>query len=61
MLNLDDFAGSGVGEDGLIDLRMAGLGEAGGEIARIGAGAGAEVRIVGAGPCLIEERIVLAP
>lgn len=57
MLNFDDFTGSGVGEEGRIDLRMAD-GVAGGEIARTCLGAGALARIVGAGSCLIEPRIV---
>ena len=59
MLNLEDLGASGVGDEGRIDLRIAGLGEPGGEIERIGAGAGAELRIDGVGPDRIDERIVL--
>jgi hypothetical protein len=58
MLNLEDLTGSGVGDEGLIDLRIAGLGEAGGEIARTCFAAGAVFRIVGASSCLIEARMV---
>jgi hypothetical protein len=61
MLNLDDLTGSGVGEEGRIDFRRAGDGDAGGEIARICLGAGALARMVGAGSCLIEPRIVYRP
>jgi hypothetical protein len=58
MLNLEDFGGSGVGEEGRMDLRSAGVGDPGGEIARTCLGAGAAVLIVGAVSCLIEARIV---
>jgi hypothetical protein len=58
MLNLDDLGGSGVGEDGRKDLRSAGAGDPGGEIARTFFGVGAAALIVGASSCLIDERIV---
>jgi len=58
MLNLDDFGASGVGEDARMDLRRAGVGEPGGEIDLIWAGAGALLRMVGMGPDLIDVRIV---
>lgn len=61
MLNLEDFGASGVGEDGRRDLRIAGLGDPGGDIARICLGAGAVVRIVGAASCLMEERMERPP
>jgi len=61
MLNLEDLTGSGVGEEGRIDLRMAGDGDPGGEIARTCFGAGALARMVGAGSCLIEPRMVYRP
>jgi hypothetical protein len=53
ILNLEDFGRSGLGEDGRIDCRNAGWAR-GGEMDRTGAAA----LIVGAGPDLIEERIV---
>jgi hypothetical protein len=58
MLNLEDFTGSGVGEEGRMDLRSAGDGALGGEIARTCLGAGAFARIVGAGSCRMEPRMV---
>ena len=61
MLNFDDFTCSGVGEEGRMDLRMAGDGDPGGEMARTCLGAGALARMVGAGSCLIEPRIVYLP
>jgi hypothetical protein len=61
ILNLEDFTVSGVGEDGRIDLRIAGDGDPGGEIARTCFGAGALARMVGVGSCLIEPRIVYRP
>lgn len=56
ILNLEDFTGSGVGEDGRIDCRIAGC-AGGGEMARTGAAA----LIVGAESDLIEERIEYWP
>jgi hypothetical protein len=53
ILNLEDFGRSGLGEDGRIDCRNADWGR-GGEMDRTGTAA----LIVGAGPDLIEERIV---
>jgi hypothetical protein len=62
ILNFEDFTGStGIGEEGRIDLRIAGDGDAGGEIARTCLDAGALACIVGAGSCLIEPRIVYRP
>ena len=58
MLNFEDFTGSGVGEEGRRDLRSAGAADSGGEIERIGFGAGATPLIVGAASCLIEARMV---
>jgi hypothetical protein len=58
ILNLEDLFGSGVGEEGRSEVRIAGDGEPGGEMARTCLGAGAFARIVGAGSCLIEPRIV---
>jgi hypothetical protein len=53
ILNLEDFGRSGLGEDGRIDCRNDDWAR-GGEMDRTGAAA----LIVGAGPDLIEERIV---
>jgi hypothetical protein len=53
ILNLEDLGRSGLGEDGRIDCRNDGWAR-GGEMDRTGAAA----LIVGAGPDLIEERIV---
>jgi hypothetical protein len=61
MLNLDDLGASGFGEEGLMDLRIAGAADRGGDIERTGAGAGALVRIVAVASCLIEDRIVRPP
>lgn len=59
MLNFDDLTGSG--EDGRMDFRIAGEGDTGGEMARTCFGAGALLRKVGVGSCLIEARIVYRP
>ena len=61
MLNFDDLTVSGGGEDGRMDLRIAGDGDTGGEMARACFGAGALLRKVGVGSCLIEARIVYRP
>ena len=61
MLNLDDLTVSGGGEDDRSDLRIAGDGDTGGEMARTCFGAGALLRKVGVGSCLIEARIVYRP
>lgn len=61
ILNLDDLTGSGVGEEDRIDLRMAGDGDSGGEMARTCLGAGALARRDGVGFCLMEPRIVYRP
>ena len=62
ILNFEDFTGStGIGKEGRMDLRIAGDGDAGGDIARTGLGAGALARIAGAGSCLMEPRIVYRP
>lgn len=61
MLNLEFLIGSGVGELGRIDLRIAGEGDTGGDIERTCLGAGAVARIVGAGSFLIEPRMVYRP
>jgi len=61
ILNLDDLGTSGFGEVGLIDFRIAGAADRGGDIERIGAGAGTLVRIVAVASCLIEDRIVRPP
>ena len=62
ILNFEDLTGSARdGEDGRRDRRIAGDGDPGGEIARTCLGAGALARIVGAGSCLMEPRIVDRP
>lgn len=61
ILNLDDLTVSGVGDEERIDLRIAGDGDPGGDIATTCLGVEAAARIVGVGSSLIDPRIVMRP